>query len=233
MNNLGLRDQIQNQKNPRAHKNKIGTPPLPIPKYHPPPLNEQFYGHGFFLQKERIFPGVRKIGAPISGPKIADMNFAATRIFLKKGRSIRRKSFVHKVYSVRRGTETMVSVPMVSVHGPDHGVGVDPSLRTIGPLLPTQWARNPPNWAAANGGVTNGGLRGVWPPFLEIGRNRPKSPFFCLFRPFPEGAKSTWEIQRISEEKGLFPQISSDFPKNLFGLFLTSKGYSISSGYLK
>ena len=67
-------------------------------------------------------------------------------------------------------------------------------------------------WAAANGGVTNGGLRGVWPPFLEIGRNRPKSPFFCLFRPFPEGAKSTWEIQK-TEEKGLFPQISSDFLK--------------------
>ena len=65
------------------------------------------------------------------------------------------------------------------------------------------------SWAAANGGVTNGGLRGVWPPFLEIGRNRPFSPFFCLFRTFLEGAKSTWEI-RISEEKGLFPQISSD-----------------------
>ena len=31
--------------------------------------------------------------------------------------------------------------------------------------------------AAANGGVTNGGLRGVWPPFPEIGRNRPFSPF--------------------------------------------------------
>ena len=67
-------------------------------------------------------------------------------------------------------------------------------------------------WAAANGGVTNGGLRGVWPPSLEIGRNRPKSPFFCLFRPFPAGAKSTWEIQK-TEEKGLFPQISSDFLK--------------------
>ena len=64
-------------------------------------------------------------------------------------------------------------------------------------------------WAAANGGVTNGGLRGVWPPFLEIGRNQPFSPFFCLFRPFQEGAKSTWEIQK-TEEKGLFPQISSD-----------------------
>ena len=68
------------------------------------------------------------------------------------------------------------------------------------------------SWSAANGGVTNGGLRGVWPPFLEIGRNRPFSPFFCLFRPFPEGAKSTWEIQK-TEEKGLFPQISSDLLK--------------------
>ena len=68
------------------------------------------------------------------------------------------------------------------------------------------------NWAAANGGVTNGGLRGVWPPFLEIGRNRPFSPFFCLFRPFPEGTKSTWEIQK-TEENGLFPQISSDLLK--------------------
>ena len=69
-------------------------------------------------------------------------------------------------------------------------------------------------WAAANGGVTNGGLRGVWPPFPEIGRNRPFSPFFCLFRPFLEGAKSTWEIQK-TEEKGLFPQISSDLLKPL------------------
>ena len=68
------------------------------------------------------------------------------------------------------------------------------------------------NWAAINGGVRNGGLRGVWPPFLEIGRNRPFSPFFCLFRPFPEGAKSTREIQK-TEEKGFFPQISSDLLK--------------------
>ena len=45
------------------------------------------------------------------------------------------------------------------------------------------------DWAAANGGVTNGGLRGVWPPFLEIGRNRPFSPFFCLFSPFSGGCK--------------------------------------------
>ena len=73
-------------------------------------------------------------------------------------------------------------------------------------------SKNSGNWAAANGGVTNGGLRGVWPPFLGIGRNRPFSPFFCLFRPFPEGTKSAWEIQK-TEEKGLFPQISSDLLK--------------------
>ena len=71
---------------------------------------------------------------------------------------------------------------------------------------------NSSDWAATNGGVTNGGLRGVWPPFLEIGRNRPFSTFFCLIRPFLEGAKSTWKIQK-TEEKGLFPQISSDLLK--------------------
>ena len=37
---------------------------------------------GFFLQEERIFPGVHKIDAPISGPRIADTNFTDTRIFL-------------------------------------------------------------------------------------------------------------------------------------------------------
>ena len=67
-------------------------------------------------------------------------------------------------------------------------------------------------WGLNWGPVTNGGLRGVWPPFLEIGRNRPFSPFFCLFRPFPEGTKSTWEIQK-TEEKGLFPPFSSDLLK--------------------
>ena len=70
------------QKNPRAHKNKIGTPPPPKPKIPPPPKNEEFYGHRVFLQKERIFPGVHKIVAAISGPRIADTNFADTRIFL-------------------------------------------------------------------------------------------------------------------------------------------------------
>ena len=72
----------------------------------------------------------------------------------------------------------------------------------IGAIRANRFAENPVFWAAANGGV----------PFLEIGRNRPFSPFFCLFLPFPEGAKSTWKIQK-TEEKGLFSKISSDLLK--------------------
>ena len=37
--------------------------------------------------------------------------------------------------------------------------------------------------------------------------NRPKSPVSCLFRPFPKGPKSTWEIQKTEEER----PFSSDF----------------------
>ena len=62
------------QKNPRAHKNKIGTPdPPPKPKI-PPPQKEEFYGHGGF-------PGAHKIGAATSGPRIADKKFTDTRLF--------------------------------------------------------------------------------------------------------------------------------------------------------
>ena len=69
-----------------------------------------------------------------------------------------------------------------------------------------------PNLGCRKWGCNKWGLKGVWPPFPEIRRNRPFSPFFCLYRPFPEGAKSTWKIQK-TEEKGLFPKISSDLLK--------------------
>ena len=42
------------QKNPRAHKNKIGTPPPKKPKV-PPPLKRGILWTLVFLQKERIF----------------------------------------------------------------------------------------------------------------------------------------------------------------------------------
>ena len=87
------------------------------------------------------------------------------------------------------------STPNSSSRGPKS------PLRKLGPDLECR------KW-----GCNKWGLRGVWPPVLEIRRNRPFSPFFCLFRPFPEGLNSTWKIQK-TEEKGLFPQISSDFLK--------------------
>ena len=61
-------------------------------------------------------------------------------------------------------------------------------------------------------GCNKWGLKGC---LAALPRNRPKSAFFPLFlpfSPFSEGAKSTWEIQK-KEEKGLFPQISSDLLK--------------------
>ena len=49
----------------------------------PAPLDSGIGDSAVPPQKERIFPGVHKIDAPISGPRIADRNFTDTkRIFL-------------------------------------------------------------------------------------------------------------------------------------------------------
>ena len=55
---------------------------LPPPPPKPPLKKEEFYGHGFSCRKNAFFPGVHKIGAAISGPRIADKNFTDTGIFL-------------------------------------------------------------------------------------------------------------------------------------------------------
>ena len=76
----------QDQKNPRAHKNKIGTPPHPPkknPKY-PPPVKRGILWTWFSCRTDACFPGVHKIGAAISGPRITDKNFTDTRIFLRE-----------------------------------------------------------------------------------------------------------------------------------------------------
>ena len=64
---------------------KIKSAPPPPPKT-PPPKKGEFYGHRFPCRKNAFFPGVHKIGAAISGPRIADTNFTDTRIFLRKCR---------------------------------------------------------------------------------------------------------------------------------------------------
>ena len=83
-----------------------------------------------------------------------------------------------------------------------HGIHIQGTL-TYSSLLSSELPTSttfPRDWAAANGGVTDGGLRGVWPPFLEIGLFWSLSPFICLFRPFLEGPKSTWEIRKMQEK---------------------------------
>ena len=73
------------QKNPRTHKNKIGTPPpKKNPKY-PPPLKCGILWTWVFLQKERIFPGAHKIGAAISRPRIAGRKFYGHEDFSESG----------------------------------------------------------------------------------------------------------------------------------------------------
>ena len=71
------------QKNPRAHKNKIGTlpPPPQNPKNPPPPKTRNFYGYGFSCRTDAFFQASIKIGAAISGPRIADTNFTDTEDF--------------------------------------------------------------------------------------------------------------------------------------------------------
>ena len=57
---------------------------LPPPKTEntPPPLKRGIlWTGGFSCRKNAIFPRVRKIGAAIPGPRIADTNFTDTRIF--------------------------------------------------------------------------------------------------------------------------------------------------------
>ena len=65
----GGQNRFLMSENPRAHKNKSALPPPPENPKYPPPQNEEFYA-----EKGKI-PGAPKIGAPISGPRIADKTF--------------------------------------------------------------------------------------------------------------------------------------------------------------
>ena len=72
------------QKNPRAHKNKIGTPPPLQTQNTPPPLKRGIlWTWRFSCRKNAEIRGAHKIGTAISGPRIADKTFTDTRIFLK------------------------------------------------------------------------------------------------------------------------------------------------------
>ena len=106
----------------------------------------------------------------------------------------------------------LMSVSLIG-HSRDDA-GICPSLSFLTLLF---WnslfspARNSFFWACKNWplgcrkwGCNKWGLKGCLAGFPG---NRPKSafsPLFCLFRPFPEGAKSTWEIQNYLRKKAFF-----------------------------
>ena len=56
-------------------------PPLPKTQNYPPPKTRNSMDMGFFPAEERIFPGVHKIGAPISGPRVVRTNVLRIRGF--------------------------------------------------------------------------------------------------------------------------------------------------------
>ena len=62
---------------------KSGPPPQKNPKYAPPLKPGILWTCGFSCRKNAEILGAHKIGAAISGPRIADKNFTDTRIFLK------------------------------------------------------------------------------------------------------------------------------------------------------
>ena len=70
------------QKNPRAHKNKIGTfPPPPKPK-NTPPLKRGIYGHGFPAERTHFFQASIKLAQPFPAPELRTNIFTDTRTFL-------------------------------------------------------------------------------------------------------------------------------------------------------
>ena len=80
--------------------------PIKIKSALPPPLKRGILWTQVFLQKEGIFPGVHKIGAAISGPRIADKNFTDTRIFLilSSGHGSGRSCLIDLFLAISRGS---------------------------------------------------------------------------------------------------------------------------------
>ena len=69
-------------KNPHAHKNRIGTSTPPSKKAKNPPKGGILWAWGFSSRKNQKMPGAHKIGAAISGPRIAGANFMDITLFL-------------------------------------------------------------------------------------------------------------------------------------------------------
>ena len=88
------------QKNPRAHKNKIGTPPPPKdPKYPPPKTRNFMEKMGFSCRKNAFFQASIKLTHPFPAPELR------TRILRTRGFFWNLKGFDSGRVRPRQGTE--------------------------------------------------------------------------------------------------------------------------------
>ena len=79
----------------RASGSKIGTSTTPPPKNRNPPKTRNFMGMGVIQQKERKIPDARKIGAAISGPRIAGGKILDIKVFLpRKGEKAENRGLI-------------------------------------------------------------------------------------------------------------------------------------------
>ena len=74
------------QKNPRNHKNKIGTPSPPKPKLPPPPppKSRNFMIMGFPCRENALFQAPIKLAQPFPAAELRTKKFTDTRIFLSE-----------------------------------------------------------------------------------------------------------------------------------------------------
>ena len=66
----GFRLSALSQKNPRAHKNKIGTHPPPKPQIPPPPKRRNFMDLGFSCRKNAFLQAPIKSAQPFPAPEL-------------------------------------------------------------------------------------------------------------------------------------------------------------------
>ena len=80
-----LSPQQDNQKNPRAHKNTIGTFPHPKPKILRPLKTRNFMGMGGFpAERTQFFQAPIRLAQPFPAPESRANIFMDTRIFVRQ-----------------------------------------------------------------------------------------------------------------------------------------------------
>ena len=129
------------RKNPHAHKNEIGLPPLPLPKLYPrnssppPPKIRNFMGMGVFQQKEPKMPGAHKTSSPGStSGKITDMRPFLT-ILLSRGMGLGEQGYwslkASSVETFRGATGTLPPGPTPPAPTRPNPLCPDPDLDPI------------------------------------------------------------------------------------------------------